>query len=73
MGYALAFSPCLSCRLPFAYNPVWVPSLRVNGSKEPICQRCFQKLNTLRRERGLDPWPEPHPEAYSACEESELW
>jgi hypothetical protein len=71
MGYALCTSPCIGCGRLFSYNPVRVPSLRVNGSREPICQVCVDRANPVRIAKGLDPIV-PHPDAYSACDESEL-
>jgi hypothetical protein len=72
MGVAIMFAPCLVCKVPFSFNPVKVPSLRVNGVKEPICRSCHTDLNKLRVEKGVPPFPEPHPDAYTACDEEEL-
>jgi hypothetical protein len=71
MGYALASSTCFGCGRLFSYNPVRVPSVRVNGSREPICADCVALANPRRIANGLDPIV-PHPEAYTACEEGEL-
>jgi len=74
MGYAFAMSPCLCCGVPFAYNPVRVPSFRDprTGSKEPVCQWCLGLINAKRAAMGLEPFV-PLPDAYEACDESELW
>jgi hypothetical protein len=71
MGYALAMGTCFACHKPFAFNPVRVPSLRINGVREPICQECVDKANPLRIANGLPPIV-PAPDAYDACEEGEL-
>ena len=71
MGYVTAFSPCAACKRPFTYNPVKVPSVVVNGSREPICQACVTQANPLRQERGL-PVINVLPGAYEACDENEL-
>ena len=72
MGYALVIGPCLVCKKPFGMNPNRVPSLKVNGVKEPICGPCHKAINEYRVENGVDPFPEPHPNAYKACDETEL-
>lgn len=72
MGYALAIAPCLVCKVPFSFNPIRVPSLKINGVKEPICKSCHAAVNKLRVEKGVPPFPEPHPDAYGACDEMEL-
>ena len=71
MGYALAMSPCIGCGRVFSYNPLRVPSLTVNGTREPICQNCVNHYNPIRRQGGL---PEiiPAPDAYEAVDEREL-
>ena len=71
MGYALATSHCLGCKRLFSYNPVRVPSLRVNGVREPICQSCIDRANPERIKKGLPPLV-PHPDAYQPCDEGEL-
>jgi len=71
MGYALCLGSCCSCGGSFSFNPVKVPSFRVNGVREPICGTCMETVNAQRVEAGL----EPHaidPEAYEPCREEEL-
>lgn len=71
MGFALCTSPCIGCGRLFNYNPMRVPSLRVNGSREPVCQTCVDRANPVRIAKGLPPIV-PLPDAYDACDESEL-
>jgi hypothetical protein len=71
MGYALATSHCIGCGQIFSYNPVRVPSIRINGSREPICLPCVKLVNPIRVKNGLDPIV-PKPDAYEACDEGEL-
>jgi hypothetical protein len=53
-------------------NPVKVPSIVVKGNKEPLCETCFNKWNEIHRtSKGLPPVA-LDPEAYTACDESEL-
>lgn len=66
-GYAFVFSPCLVCRVPFGYNPRWVPSLK----GEPVCRGCMDLANAQRKELGLEPHP-IHPEAYEPIAVEEL-
>jgi len=71
MGFALCYSTCFGCGRPFGYNPMRVPSVRVNGEREPICRDCVERANPARIANGLDPIV-PAPDAYDACDESEL-
>jgi hypothetical protein len=71
MGFAFCISPCIGCGRLFSYNPVRVPSLTVNGTRQPICQACVDRANPRRIANGLPPIV-PLPDAYEACEESEL-
>lgn len=70
-GFAFALSPCAGCGKPFTYNPLRVPSVVVNGSREPICFDCVQRANPVRIANGLEPIV-PLPDAYEACAEAEL-
>lgn len=70
-GYVFATSACVGCRRIFSYNPMRVPSLTINGSREPICQACVERVNPTRIKNGLPPIV-PLPDAYEACDESEL-
>ena len=71
-GYAFAMGPCLFCGVPFTFNPLRVPSLKVKGVKEPICKSCHAAANRYRVENGIEPFPEPHPDAYEACKEEDI-
>lgn len=71
MGYMFAMGNCAGCHQPFSFNPTWVPSVRVNGVKEPICRNCVLVANPKRIANGLEPI-EPHPEAYEPMDENEF-
>lgn len=71
MGYVSGISPCYGCKRVFHYNPMRVPSITINGSREPICQDCVTRVNPVRIANGLEPIV-PFPDAYDACDESEL-
>jgi hypothetical protein len=71
MGVALAMSPCFGCGRIFAYNPTHVPSIPINGVRQPICLDCVHRANPARIKNGLRPII-PHRDAYEPCDESEL-
>lgn len=71
MGVAFAMGPCICCRIPFTFNPLRVPSVTINGAREPICAACVARYNPIRIKNGLPPIV-PFPDAYDACDESEL-
>lgn len=62
---------CVGCGSIFTYNPVLVPSVVVNGVREPACLSCVEEANPVRRAKGLDEIV-VLPGAYEACDESEL-
>lgn len=74
VGYALCMSPCAICKTICTYNPMTVPSIRLNGpssSREPICEMCMIRANSERLKRGLPALP-VEPDAYEGCPEEEL-
>ena len=79
MGIIYATSPCFGCGRLFIYNPDLVPSIRVNrqgqfdpnGSKEPICQNCVDRVNPQRIANGVPPIT-VLPGAYEPGDESGL-
>jgi len=71
MGVVQAYSACYGCKRPFFYNPMRVPSVVVNGEREPICQTCVDRVNPQRIANGLEPIV-PLSGAYDPCDEGEL-
>jgi hypothetical protein len=71
MGCVFALGHCFACHKPFSFNPLRVPSIRVNGSREPVCRECVELANPRRIANGL-PAIVPAPDAYEACDEDEL-
>jgi len=64
MGYMFLCSSCCACERVIMYNPEHVPSLRIEGNREPLCQVCANKWNHIHRlSKGLEPVP-IHPLAY---------
>lgn len=55
MGYMFVISFCFGCGRPFHFNADLVPSILVDGVREPICGRCVEAANPIREERGLEP------------------
>lgn len=70
-GFVQMVQACVNCGRLFAFNPLLVPSVRVNGKRQPICGPCMDSFNAKRRASGLDP-VHIHPEAYEACKEEDL-
>lgn len=69
MGYSMVFGTCYCCKRFFGFNAVWVPSIRINGEREPICRKCVEKVNPMRKKNGV-PEIEIHPLAYEPQEEN---
>jgi hypothetical protein len=71
MGYAFVIGGCVTCGRLMTFNPLYVPSVRVKGVREPVCRACVERANPERRRRGL-PEIALHPQAYEPCDETEL-
>lgn len=69
--FAFCVGYCVSCSETFTFNPLRVPSVLVNGVREPVCRVCIERANPERIARGLEPI-RVLPDAYEACDESEL-
>lgn len=67
MAYISVLGPCVSCSRVFTFNPELVPSVRVAGVKEPVCDGCMTRLNEMRKAKGMDAIA-VHPDAYEAQE-----
>jgi len=63
MGYMFVYGPCYGCGRVFAFNASHVPSIPINGVREPICRACVEQANPHRVKNGLAPIV-IHPEAY---------
>lgn len=71
-GYFIATGACIGCGRAFAFNPNLVPSSSaITGHREPICLRCVERINPVRKENGLAPIV-VLPGAYDVAEEGEL-
>ena len=73
MGYVTCMGPCFICGRVFSFNPHKVPSIKDSqGVKQPMCRECVTWANEERKKAGVEPWPEPHPDAYEPINEEEL-
>jgi hypothetical protein len=71
MGFVSAMGTCIGCKRIFSFNPMRVPSITIDGTKEPICADCVERVNPMRIKNGLQPIV-PFADAYDACDEGEL-
>lgn len=72
MGYAFLTANCFVCHCIFTSNPVRVPTFKdKNGVKQPVCSRCIERINSMRKEKGLTPFVIPA-DAYNSVNENEL-
>jgi hypothetical protein len=67
MGWMYVIGPCIGCGQIFTFNPDLVPSVRIDGEREPICQNCVDHANVNRVSKGLEPII-PHSQAYDPQE-----
>lgn len=51
-GYILAFGNCWACQNTFAFDPDRVPSIVVDGKREPLCRHCVKRANKIRKAAG---------------------
>jgi hypothetical protein len=68
MGYAIMIGQCCACQRVVEFNPHAVPSLRINGVKQPLCLNCANRWNELHPENAR-PIRE---DAYKWIDENEL-
>lgn len=71
MAFVTMTSACANCGALFSYNPVRVPSVRIRGSREPVCSECMAELNRKRGAAGLAPIAIAA-DAYDAVDEQEV-
>jgi hypothetical protein len=71
MGYVMAMGACVGCGRVFNFNPNAVPSVPVNGVREPICRDCVERANPIRIKNGLEPIS-IRPDAYEPVQESAI-
>ena len=68
MGFMLLHAFCAGCQMAMTCNAERVPSITVEGTREPVCASCIRKMQARQREAGEEVWPDPHPDAYEPQE-----
>jgi hypothetical protein len=68
MGYAIMMGFCVACGIPIQFNPHAVPSIMVNGKREPLCRGCAIRWNELHPENARP----IKDDAYEPIDENEL-
>ena len=68
MGYAIVMGFCVACKASVQFNPHKVPSIRVNGTREPLCRRCAERWSEIHKQ----PVPTNLDEAYAPMAEENL-
>lgn len=63
MGFMTVLAPCFGCGDLFQFNAERVPSIEIEGVKQPICADCVKRANPRREANGLPPIV-PLPGAY---------
>jgi hypothetical protein len=53
MGSFFAIGRCICCGRHFTFHPERVPSLTVDGRREPVCRTCVDRINPVRKANGL--------------------
>lgn len=53
MSFITGMGSCAGCGRTFVFNPLKVPSIRVRGEREPLCEGCARQINENRRRAGL--------------------
>lgn len=67
MAWMFVLGQCYGCGSTFTFNAEHVPSIPINGVREPICRACVELANPMRVENGLEPIV-IHPDAYEPGE-----
>ena len=53
MAYMIVVGVCCTCEATFGFNAQLVPSIMLNGVREPVCQACVDRANPGRISKGL--------------------
>lgn len=55
MAWLSVIGDCVICGIRFSFNADRVPSVRIDGQREPVCRDCINRANEVRKEQGIDP------------------
>jgi hypothetical protein len=47
MSFVHVTGPCVACGRVFTFSPTKVPSIRINGEREPVCRSCFERWKVI--------------------------
>lgn len=61
-GYIFVMGHCIACKALITFNPNLVPSIRVDGEKEPLCRACAERWRKIHNRPDVV----IHPDAYEA-------
>lgn len=53
MAYVYCIGTCYTCKGIFSFNPDLVPSIVIEGTREPVCLNCIETANPKRVANGL--------------------
>lgn len=71
-GYMFVIGSCCCCGTVMTFNPMKVPSITIEGTREPVCAECIVAANKERAKRGVALLADPLPGAYEAAPDYEL-
>jgi len=54
MGYMYVLGDCWACHRLFTFSAERVPSIVVDGQREPVCRDCITLANEQRKAKGMD-------------------
>lgn len=54
-GVFTCLGPCWACKKTMVFDPELVPSIVVEGQAEPLCARCVERANRLRKDTDFPP------------------
>ncbi len=70
-GYVICTGTCYGCKQLFTFHSLYVPSLTIDGEREPFCRTCNERANAIRKDKRMPPL-EVHPRGYEPLTEEEL-
>lgn len=70
-GFVLMYGRCINCGTLISFNPHKVPSIRVDGTREPLCLTCATAIYEKQVAAGLKP-PAIPPDAYEPLPAGEI-
>ena len=55
MAFAMLIAQCAACEALIMCNPELVPSIRVNGVREPLCESCVRRWEAVHKKKAVIP------------------